>query len=108
MKSICINVDVRLLVLVREEGAAIAARLLHHSITAYAWMGCRASDSCVIPAELMVQEKGVKLLLPSDIVIADKFDANANSKVVSADDIPDGWMVSFNYLSGGGSRGCVL
>ncbi|KAI3753988.1 hypothetical protein L2E82_26065 [Cichorium intybus] len=36
--------------------------------------------------------KGVSLLLPSDVVIADKFAADANSKVVPANSIPDGWM----------------
>jgi len=43
-----------------------------------------------------VMEKADKLgktiLLPSDIVIADKFDKDAESKVVAADKIPDGWM----------------
>nr|UCU20264.1 phosphoglycerate kinase 1 [Pinus massoniana] len=38
------------------------------------------------------KEKGVSLLLPTDVVIADKFAADANSKVVPASDIPDGWM----------------
>ncbi|KAH7654507.1 Phosphoglycerate kinase protein [Dioscorea alata] len=36
--------------------------------------------------------KGVSLLLPTDVVIADKFAADANSKVVPASEIPDGWM----------------
>jgi hypothetical protein len=36
--------------------------------------------------------KGVELLLPTDVVIADKFDPNANTQVVAADAIPDGWM----------------
>ncbi|KAE8661269.1 Phosphoglycerate kinase, cytosolic [Hibiscus syriacus] len=36
--------------------------------------------------------KGVSLLLPTDVVIADKFAADANSKVVPAAEIPDGWM----------------
>ena len=38
------------------------------------------------------REKGVKLLLPVDTVIADSFDANANSKVVKNGEIPDGWQ----------------
>lgn len=38
------------------------------------------------------KDKGVSLLLPTDVVIADKFAADANSKVVPASDIPDGWM----------------
>ncbi|KAJ6909983.1 phosphoglycerate kinase [Populus alba x Populus x berolinensis] len=36
--------------------------------------------------------KGVSLLLPSDVVIADKFAPDANSKTVPASAIPDGWM----------------
>ncbi|KAI0507193.1 hypothetical protein KFK09_013314 [Dendrobium nobile] len=36
--------------------------------------------------------KGVSLLLPTDVVAADKFAADANSKVVPASAIPDGWM----------------
>jgi 3-phosphoglycerate kinase len=43
--------------------------------------------------EEKAKAKGVSLLLPTDIVIADKFAADAESKVVSADAIPDGWMV---------------
>ncbi|PKU86509.1 phosphoglycerate kinase, cytosolic isoform X1 [Dendrobium catenatum] len=36
--------------------------------------------------------KGVSLLLPTDVVAADKFAADANSKIVPASAIPDGWM----------------
>lgn len=43
-----------------------------------------------------VMEKAEKLgktiLLPSDIIIADEFSADANTQTVSADAIPDGWM----------------
>ena len=38
------------------------------------------------------KEKGVKLLLPVDDVVADKFAADANSQVVPDGEIPDGWM----------------
>ena len=37
-------------------------------------------------------DKGVKLLLPVDTVIADKFAPDANSDVVKAGEIPDGWQ----------------
>ena len=37
------------------------------------------------------KEKGVKLLLPIDTVIADDFAPDANSQVVDAGEIPDGW-----------------
>ena len=37
-------------------------------------------------------EKGVELVLPTDVVVADAFAADANTQVVAADAIPDGWM----------------
>mmetsp|Transcript_11079 Transcript_11079/g.26961 ORF Transcript_11079/g.26961 Transcript_11079/m.26961 type:complete len:440 (-) Transcript_11079:276-1595(-) len=51
-------------------------------------------DKIELAKELMAKAaaKGVKLLLPSDVVIADKFAADANTKIVSVDAIPDGWM----------------
>jgi len=36
--------------------------------------------------------KGVKLILPTDVVLADKFAADANTKVADVKNIPDGWM----------------
>lgn len=38
------------------------------------------------------EKLGKQILLPSDIVIADKFAADAETKVVPVDAIPDGWM----------------
>ncbi|CAL9192479.1 unnamed protein product [Musa hybrid cultivar] len=38
------------------------------------------------------KSKGVSLLLPTDVVAADKFAADANCMVVPASGIPDGWM----------------
>ncbi|MFA7636906.1 MAG: phosphoglycerate kinase, partial [Monoglobales bacterium] len=38
------------------------------------------------------KEKGVKLLLPVDNVIADKYDNDANRDTISNDNIPNGWM----------------
>jgi len=42
--------------------------------------------------EAKAKEKGVELLLPTDVVVAEKFAADANSKTVSVESIPDGWM----------------
>ena len=45
-------------------------------------------DTC---REILAQH-GDKIVLPADIVIADAFSADANTQVVSADAIPDGWQ----------------
>lgn len=38
------------------------------------------------------EQKGVQMYLPTDVVVADAFDANANTQTVNADSIPEGWM----------------
>jgi phosphoglycerate kinase len=35
---------------------------------------------------------GKTILLPSDIIVADKFDKDAETKIVPSSEIPDGWM----------------
>ena len=42
--------------------------------------------------EAKAKEKGVELLLPTDVVVADNFAPDANDQTVSVDAIPDGWM----------------
>lgn len=42
--------------------------------------------------EAKAKEKGVALLLPTDVVVADAFSADANTQTVSVENIPDGWM----------------
>ena len=37
-------------------------------------------------------ERGCELVLPSDVVVAERVEADAPTRVVSADAIPDGWM----------------
>lgn len=60
--------------------------------------GCNMQDSLVEAGSvdtakgIMTKAEG-KLLLPVDAIIADKFDANANSKVVDVDKIPAGWRM---------------
>jgi phosphoglycerate kinase len=39
------------------------------------------------------EARGCEILLPVDVVIAEKFAAGAPSKVVGIDDVPDGWMI---------------
>ncbi len=38
------------------------------------------------------KSKGVHILLPVDSLIADKFDAEANTQITPSNNIPDGWM----------------
>jgi phosphoglycerate kinase len=42
--------------------------------------------------EEIAKQKGVQLLLPTDVVVADNFAPDANAQTVSIDNIPDGWM----------------
>ncbi len=44
-------------------------------------------------ARAIMAKAGDKLMLPVDAVIGDKFDAEANSKVVDADKVPAGWRI---------------
>ncbi len=39
------------------------------------------------------QQKGIKFLLPSDVAIADRFAADAASKIVASDEVPQGWRI---------------
>ncbi|QQE74025.1 phosphoglycerate kinase [Brevibacillus composti] len=51
-------------------------------------------DKLDLARELMAQakERGVQLLMPVDVVVADRFAADAEKKTVAVDAIPDGWM----------------
>ena len=51
-------------------------------------------DKIDLAKELLekAEKKGVKVVLPVDVVIADKFAADANTKTVDVDKIPDGWQ----------------
>jgi phosphoglycerate kinase len=60
--------------------------------------GLNMADSLVEAGSIetakgIMEKAGGKLLLPVDAVIADKFDAEANSQVVDVDKIPPGWRM---------------
>ncbi len=63
-------------------------------------LGCDVGNSLVeeemLPLALEIlkkaEAKGVKIILPEDSIIADKFDNNANLKVAENANIPDYWM----------------
>jgi len=50
-------------------------------------------DESLDTARQLVKEAGIRLRLPVDVVIADKFEAGAKSRVISAGPIPDGWRI---------------
>jgi phosphoglycerate kinase len=60
--------------------------------------GLQVGDSLVEAEALdtasgLLKSAGDKLVLPVDCVIADRFDAEAQSKVVPVDQVPDGWRI---------------
>ncbi|MBK9941405.1 MAG: phosphoglycerate kinase [Kouleothrix sp.] len=64
-------------------------------------MGHKVADSLVEPNAVGEVEKilefakshTAEIMLPTDVVIADAMDANANRKVVAVDAVPDGWRI---------------
>merc|ERR1719486_1387099 len=42
--------------------------------------------------EVMAKEKGITFILPSDVIVADKFAADAATQTVKVEAIPEGWM----------------
>jgi phosphoglycerate kinase len=59
----------------------------------YAIQDSLVETGSIDTAKSIMSNAGNKLLLPVDAVIADKFDAEANSKVVDVDKIPAGWRI---------------
>ncbi len=43
--------------------------------------------------EVLAAEKDVKLLLPADVIVAERFDASSPARRVSVKDIPPGWRI---------------
>jgi phosphoglycerate kinase len=50
-------------------------------------------DEALDTARDLLQAAGPKLRLPVDVVIADKFESDASSKVMAVGPIPDGWRI---------------
>jgi len=59
----------------------------------YAMQDSLVEAGSIDTAKSILSKAGTKLLLPVDAVIADKFEAEANSKVVDVDKVPAGWRV---------------
>lgn len=50
-------------------------------------------DEVVATAKALMEKSNGKLILPVDVVIADAFDADANTKIMDSGDVPEGWRV---------------
>jgi phosphoglycerate kinase len=50
-------------------------------------------DGSLETARKIMADSGGKLLLPEDVVVADKFDAAAQSKIVAVSAVPEGWRI---------------
>ncbi len=50
-------------------------------------------DGSLETAKKIMADAGGKLLLPEDVVVADKFDAAAQSKTVAMNAVPEGWRI---------------
>ncbi len=66
--------------------------------TFLAAQGCNMQDSLVEESSLetaksIMDKSSEKLILPVDAVIADKFDADANTQIVNVNEIPAGWRM---------------
>ena len=59
----------------------------------YAMQDSLVEAASIDTAKSILSKAGNKLLLPVDAVIADKFEAEANSKVVDVDKVPAGWRI---------------
>merc|ERR1712078_790004 len=42
--------------------------------------------------EVIAKEKGIDFILPTDVIVADKFAADAATQTVKVEEIPEGWM----------------
>merc|ERR1711957_919146 len=42
--------------------------------------------------EVLAKEKGIDFILPTDVIVADKFAADAKTQCVKVEEIPAGWM----------------
>ena len=50
-------------------------------------------DDKVDLAKDLMSSSGGKIILPTDVIIADKFAEDAKTDTVQSGDVPDGWMV---------------
>ncbi len=50
-------------------------------------------DSSLETARDLIERAGNKLVLPVDVTVADRFEANAFSQVVTVNDVPPGWRI---------------
>ena len=61
------------------------------------WLACPHHDSLFLAhrtsalARAFISQ-GIDFILPTDVIVADKFAADAATQTVAVDSIPEGWM----------------
>jgi len=50
-------------------------------------------DDALDTARALLEKAGGRILLPTDVVLGDRFDAGAADKTTSVDSVPDGWRI---------------
>lgn len=50
-------------------------------------------DNVVSTAQALLEKASSRLILPVDVVIADSFDNNANTKIVAPNEVSEGWRI---------------
>jgi phosphoglycerate kinase len=59
----------------------------------FAMQDSLVEEASIETARSIMAKAGGKLLLPIDAIVADKFEADANSQVVDVDKVPAGWRI---------------
>ena len=54
--------------------------------------GSLVEEEYLEEAERLMQKSGDKLVLPVDVIVAEKMEEDADTETVKVDEIPDGWM----------------
>ena len=91
--------------LLEKADAVVIGRGMANTFLAAQGKGIRSSlfeeEKLQLAKELLAkaEEKGVKVFLPAEVVVADKFAADANHKTVSVDEVPADWMILDNKFS---------
>jgi phosphoglycerate kinase len=81
--------------LTKVDGLLIGGGMANTFLKAQGYEICQSlvEDDSLDVARETLKRAGEKLALPVDVVVADRFDAEANSEIVSVDQVPEDWRI---------------